>query len=99
MTPDVAPRRLTFDARSLVVVAALSGSGKTTLLERLVPVASQRRHAARWRLLRRDAAHGGVPREAWTSVRLPDRAGADAVGAVSIEPRRASRLLRAHVAG
>lgn len=65
---------------------------------RMISAASQRRHEARWRSLREDAARGSLPGEPWTSVRLLDRADADALRAVSIERHGASRLLRPHVA-
>ena len=60
---------------------------------RIVPAGSQRRHAARWRALREAVACGLVPGEAWTSVRLLERAGADALEALTIERRRAPALL------
>lgn len=61
---------------------------------RLVPAASQRRHAARWRMLRGDAARGVLAGEEWTSVRLLGRDDADALRAVSVERPSVLPLLR-----
>jgi predicted kinase len=67
---------------------------------RVVPAASQRRHAARWLALREDAARGVLPGEDWASVRLLDRAGAGTLRTVSLERRSAAALLhRPRVAG
>ncbi len=52
---------------------------------RAVPSASQRRHAARWRMLRGQAVRGVLSAEGWTSVLLLDRAGADAREAIAVE--------------
>jgi predicted kinase len=60
---------------------------------RVIPARSQRRHAARWRSLRDDAVRGVLPGEDWTSVRLLDRAGADALRVVAVERRRLAALL------
>jgi len=53
---------------------------------RVVPAASQARHARRWRALRAAAADGRIAHEPWASVRLLSRTAAGALDEVALAP-------------